>query len=85
VKLHGLPRSITSNKDTRILAFLEDTLEKYGFQMVVQFYISSSNIWIDRGGEPKYWKCVKEFEWGEAKSFNGILSWHWMDLIYLFC
>jgi hypothetical protein len=45
-------------------------LEKYAFQIVGYFCISSSNGWTDQGGELKSWKFVKEFEWGESMTMG---------------
>jgi hypothetical protein len=45
-------------------------LEKDRFQIVVHFYISSSNGWTEQSGEPKPWKFVEEFEWEESKTMG---------------
>lgn len=44
VRLHGLPKSIVSNRDTKFVGyFLENTLEEDEDRFEVQFYFSSSN------------------------------------------
>ena len=42
-KLHGLPHSIVSKRDTRFRRFLKDFVEESGYQLRLQHNISSPN------------------------------------------
>jgi hypothetical protein len=54
IQLHGLPRSIVSDRDTKFIGHFWRTLwKKLGTNLSFSFSLSSSDGWTDRSGEQK--------------------------------
>jgi hypothetical protein len=74
VRLHGLPRSIVSDRDTKFIGHFWRTLwKKLGTDLGIQLSIPSADRWTDRGGQQKLGDLLRSLVTEHHTSWDQIL------------
>jgi len=74
VRLHGMPRTIVSDRDVKFELLLEDLVGKAGNKVAVFNNMSSSNRWPNKGGEPYTLSIASDNDQEEFEGVGRVLT-----------